>query len=134
MGEEKSRLVSRLESLEASPDNPLHQLPQIIQVPSEENRSNWSWVATYNPVPDIEKVKCPLLLMFRDQDLQHPTELAVKKWRKGLDDADNDQAKIMVFREQVTEFVWASIITETNARLLLMDTKRYSLAGCGSMY
>lgn len=63
--------------------------------PSAKNRTNWSWVADYDPANDIQQIKCPVLLMFGDQDVDQPTELAVKKWKQGL--SDNDNTSIVVF-------------------------------------
>ena len=58
---------------------------------------NWSWVASWDPVPYTAKITCPVLLMFGDRDTDHPTDVAVLKWREGLKQARNDQATIMVF-------------------------------------
>jgi dienelactone hydrolase len=66
-------------------------------LPSEANRANWSWVADWDPAPFIAKIKCPVLLLFGDRDNDHPTVVAVQKWREGLRQAGNDQATIMVF-------------------------------------
>ena len=71
------------------------QLSQIL--PSEENRANWSWVATWDPVPSMARISGPVLLMFGDHDTNHPTAVAVEKWREGLRQAGNEQVTIMVF-------------------------------------
>jgi pimeloyl-ACP methyl ester carboxylesterase len=95
-GEGRSRLIAGLDSIRASRLKPLaEQLDRII--PSEENRRNWSWVGAYEHVHDIEKVKCPVLLMFGDRDAEHPTELAVERWREGLKKAGNDEVTIKIF-------------------------------------
>lgn len=98
-GESRPALVERLEALEANRDAPLHllagQLGRIL--PSLENRPNWSWVAAYDPASDIAKVTCPVLLIFGDQDKEHPTELAVERWREGLEKAGNDDVTLMIF-------------------------------------
>jgi pimeloyl-ACP methyl ester carboxylesterase len=95
-GEGRSQLVARLEAAGTGGLSPLvQQLNQIL--PSEENRANWKWVATWDPGPLIASIKCPTLLMFGDRDTDHPTAAAVQKWRDGLMQAGNDQATIMVF-------------------------------------
>ena len=54
-------------------------------------------MASYDPASDIEHLKCPLLLMFGDQDREHPTEAAIKGWREGLKKAGNDELTLMLF-------------------------------------
>jgi len=98
-GEDRASLAKQLEGLKSTPDDPLSalagRLDQIL--PSEDNRSNWSWVATWNPMPFMAKIHCPVLLMFGDHDTEHPTELAVRRWREGLAQAEDARATIMVF-------------------------------------
>lgn len=95
-GEARSELVARIARARAGRLSPLaEQLDRIL--PSDENRMNWSWVATWDPVPSIARIKCPLLLMFGDRDNDHPTTMAVQKWRAGLLQAGNDRATIMIF-------------------------------------
>jgi len=95
-GEGRAAMVTRLEAVKQTRLSPLAgQLEQIL--PSDENRPNWSWVATWDPVPSIAKVRCPVLLMFGDRDNNHPTEIAVTKWRDGLKQAGNENVTVMVF-------------------------------------
>lgn len=95
-GAGRSQLVARLDSARTGRLSHLaQQLNQIV--PSEENRANWSWVVTWDPAPSIARIKCPVLLMFGDRDTDHPTTVAVQKWREGLQKAGNDQVTIMVF-------------------------------------
>lgn len=95
-GERRTELIARLDGIRTGRLSPLvEQLDRIL--PSEENRPNWSWVAAHNPAPYIENVRCPVLLMFGDRDTDHPTALAVERWRKGLAKAGNDQVTLMVF-------------------------------------
>lgn len=95
-GNGRSRLVERLESVREGRLSPLaKQLNQVL--PSEENRANWSWVATWDPAPSMAKIKRPLLLMFGDRDTDHPTAVAVQKWREGLKSAANDELTLVVF-------------------------------------
>lgn len=95
-GEGRDALVARLDSTRSGRLAPLaRQLDRVL--PSEGNRKNWSWVATWDPASAMAKITCPVLLMFGDEDTEHPTDLAVRKWREGLKKAGNDQATIMVF-------------------------------------
>jgi len=95
-GKGRAELVARLEGIRTGRLSPLaEQLDRTL--PSEENRAHWSWVATHDPAPAIEKVKCPVLLLFGDRDTDHPTALAVERWREGLARAGNRQVTLMVF-------------------------------------
>lgn len=95
-GEGRPDLISRLEGLGDSSLEPLaEQLRRIV--PSEANRPNWSWVADYDPALHIEQMKMPVLLMFGDRDTDHPTEIAVERWREGLAKAGNGNVAIMIF-------------------------------------
>lgn len=94
-GEERLQLVARLEAVRESRWYPLARLDQIL--PSEENRANWSWVATWDPSPHIARIKCPTLLMFGDRDSDHPTKIAVQRWQEGLAKAGNDEVTLIVF-------------------------------------
>ena len=95
-GKRRAELVALLDNIRKSPLNSLaEQLNRIL--PSNENRPNWSWVAAHDPGPHIESLKCPVLLLFGDQDTDHPTELAVERWQEALGKGGNDRATIMVF-------------------------------------
>lgn len=95
-GEGRAPLVARLAEIRKGTLRPLaDQLERIL--PSEENRSNWSWVASYDPAPHIQALTCPILLLFGGADADHPTDVAVERWRSGLRKAGNDRASIVVF-------------------------------------
>lgn len=95
-GEGRPQLVARLDGLRPTRLRALaEQLDRVL--PSEENRPNWSWVATWDPAPHIETLKMPILLMFGDRDTDQPTAVAVARWREGLAKAGNDSVTLMVF-------------------------------------
>ena len=98
-GKGRPELVERLKATDANHDGHLYLLADRLQqiLPSLKNRSNWSWVATYDPLPDIEKVTCPVLLMFGDKDREQPTDIAVERWREGLQKAGNNDVTVMIF-------------------------------------
>lgn len=64
---------------------------------SDANRPHWSWVATFDPRPAIERMTFPVLLLFGGLDASTPTELSVARWREGLDAAGNEDVTIEVF-------------------------------------
>lgn len=95
-GEGRAEVAARLDGIRTGRLSRLaEQLDRILV--SEENRPNWQWVATYDPAPDIEKIRCPILLLFGDRDTDQPTALAVERWREGLARAGNDQVTLVVF-------------------------------------
>ncbi len=94
-GKDRPALVAELGKDTGKPWYQYATLDRIL--PSEANRTNWSWVATWDPAPSIEKITCPVLLMFGDRDMDIPTEIAVRKWREGLKKAGNSDKAIVVF-------------------------------------
>jgi pimeloyl-ACP methyl ester carboxylesterase len=95
-GRDRAKLADRLATLAGTPLEPLEKLLEPV-LPSDENRKNWAWVATYDPAADLARVHVPVLLMFGDLDQDHPTSVAVEKWREGLRAAANTSATIMIF-------------------------------------
>ena len=95
-GEGRSRFISQLNAVGTDRLAPLaKQLEQIL--PSEGNRKNWRWVASWDPAPSIEKITCPVLLMFGDMDKDHPTAISIKRWRDGLKKSLNKDVTVVVF-------------------------------------
>ena len=94
-GAGRDDVVARLEKAANSKWYPHARLDRIL--PSQENRKNWSWVASWDPAASIAAIECPVLLMFGDADANVPTDVAVKKWREGLSAAGNDDVSIVVF-------------------------------------
>ena len=95
-GRHRSELIERLDEIRAGRLRPLaEQIDRVL--PSDENRLNWSWVAAHDPAPYIGRLTCPILLLFGERDTDHPTALAVDRWREGLSKAGNDRATIMIF-------------------------------------
>lgn len=95
----REELVEVLDQLKSNPENPLTRLANMIYLPSTKNRENWEWVSVYDPMPAIEKMKFPILLLFGKLDTNHPTDLALKRWKEGLEKAGNNQVTTIVFPE-----------------------------------
>lgn len=94
-GEGRERALA---AIREGKDEPWYEHAPLERIfPSEENRENWSWVASWDPAPHIRKLHMPLLLLFGEEDRAHPTPQAVARWREGLDEAGNHRATIMVF-------------------------------------
>jgi pimeloyl-ACP methyl ester carboxylesterase len=94
-GENRPQLVAELDSARQKPWYQYATLDRIL--PSETNRTNWSWVATWDPAVCTQKISCPLLLMFGDKDTDHPTDLAVAGWRDGLSKGGNKNSTVVIF-------------------------------------
>ncbi len=93
-GEGRSDLLSDLQGIRGTTLAPLaEELDRIL--PSEENRINWSWVASYDPALHLERLGMPILLLFGERDQAHPTELAVERWRQHT--SANGNTTIVVF-------------------------------------
>lgn len=97
-GQGHDDIVQSLSDLREDDMAPLaKQIDRVL--PSEANRPNWEWVASWDPAPCIEKIHCPILLMFGGRDTEQPTDVAVERWREGLAKAGNTQSTVMVFPE-----------------------------------
>ena len=65
-------------------------------MPSDANRPRWEWVAKYDPMPFIEQMKLPTLVVLGTADQMGSTPLAAERWRSGLDRAGNRRASVVV--------------------------------------
>jgi dienelactone hydrolase len=52
--------------------------------PTPEQQPKWRWVATYDPLADIRRIRFPVLLLFADQDASSPSVQSLARWREGL--------------------------------------------------
>ncbi|PWT89788.1 MAG: hypothetical protein C5B54_08365 [Acidobacteria bacterium] len=68
-------------------------------VPPQEIVSKWSWVATFNPAPSIEKISCPVLLFFGGKDPFQPAAVAAHAWESSLKKGGNTKYTIKIFPE-----------------------------------
>jgi pimeloyl-ACP methyl ester carboxylesterase len=57
----------------------------------------WSLIRGYDPVPALEKVKCPVLAVFGAKDTFVPVEKSARVWRTALEKAGNRDVTIRVF-------------------------------------
>src|SRR5258707_3989807 len=67
-------------------------------LPPPEARASWAWVATFDPVPSIEKLNIPVLLFFGGRDELLPTELSMQRWTEALGRSDA-RATVRLFAE-----------------------------------
>ena len=66
---------------------------------SGRNRSNWSWVATFDPRPIASSLRIPILLVFGGNDHLIPLEGTIAAWTDSLTRAGNTEFDIEVFPE-----------------------------------
>jgi pimeloyl-ACP methyl ester carboxylesterase len=57
----------------------------------------WRLIYDYDPVPVLEKVKCPVLAVWGGLDTFVPVEKSVAVWRKSLAQTGNDNVTLRVF-------------------------------------
>ena len=86
-GRGRAALIEQIDAVKSEPLYPALDLERVL--PSEGNRANWAWVATYDPMGAIETMKFPVLLLFGELDAQQPTDEAVARWEEGLTRAGN---------------------------------------------
>jgi hypothetical protein len=65
-------------------------------MPSDANRPSWEWVARYDPMPFIEKMTLPTLVVLGGADQMGSTPIAAERWRSGLARAGNTRARVEV--------------------------------------
>jgi pimeloyl-ACP methyl ester carboxylesterase len=58
---------------------------------------SWKLQMAYDPLPALEKVKCPVLAVFGELDTQTPVAETTATYRKGLSKARNKDVTIRVF-------------------------------------
>jgi len=76
---------------------PILGLERILISP--EDRKNWQWVATYDPIKDISKIDSPVLLLFGEEDHVQPSTVAIEKWEEGLKIAGNKHYQVELFKQ-----------------------------------
>lgn len=95
-GKDRDKVVAKLDEIRKGALAPLaEQLDRIL--PSDSNRPNWSWVATYDPAAHVSQLRCPVLLLFGERDTEQPADVAAARWREALAKGGNDRATIVVF-------------------------------------
>lgn len=65
-------------------------------MPSEAGRSNWEWVALYDPARDIARMKVPTLVILGGDDRMGSPSGAAQRWKAGLQAAGNTEARVEI--------------------------------------
>lgn len=95
-GHDREGLLAAISAAEKEPWYAAVPVGRIL--PSEKNRAKWAWVATYDPVVDIERLRIPVLLLFGGRD-RTPADLSVSRWTTGLARSDAPPPTVRVFPE-----------------------------------
>ncbi|MEO8505667.1 MAG: alpha/beta fold hydrolase [Acidobacteriota bacterium] len=90
-----------LEALEATLAEPSNQpwasaigLAHVL--PSEALRPKWEWVASYDPLADIQRLKIPVLVLLGGRDENSPTDDAFAAWNRGLSGTSDPRSRILM--------------------------------------
>lgn len=76
--------------------------------PTPEQQPKWAWVANYQPLEDIARIRVPVLLLFAELDEESPGERSLKLWRDGLRKGGNRQFEAKLFAKADHHFLVAS--------------------------
>jgi pimeloyl-ACP methyl ester carboxylesterase len=57
----------------------------------------WALIRDYDPLPALEKVRCPVLAVFGERDTYVPVPESISRWEQGLKKAGNTNVTIKVF-------------------------------------
>jgi pimeloyl-ACP methyl ester carboxylesterase len=71
------------------------QLDRVVPTPAD--RQYWSWIATYDPASDVEKLSVPVLLMFGGKDAMTPPA-SIDYWSRSLS-RSNANVTVRLFPE-----------------------------------
>lgn len=95
---ETGRGLAELEAALAAPANrPWADALGLSRVlPGESRRKAWEWVPTYDPVPDIARLKIPALVLLGGHDDDSPLTKSVAGWSAGLAATGNARSQILV--------------------------------------
>jgi len=87
-----------LTTILAAPENRLwvEALGLARVVPSEHSRRAWEWVATYDPIPDISRLKIPALVLLGGKDEYTPLNETFVGWNTGLLAAGDPRSRVLV--------------------------------------
>jgi pimeloyl-ACP methyl ester carboxylesterase len=91
-GRDRQRVVELINEAKTQPWYAAVAIDGVM--PSDEGRPNWEWVARYNPMPDIERMTLPTLVLLGGDDLMGSPAVAAERWQAGLAKAGNSRATV----------------------------------------
>ena len=93
-GFDRTGLLRAIEQDRAKSWYSLISLDRIL--PSDELRPKWEWVARFDPLPLIKKMRMPVLVLLGEKDHLLPVQLAADRWRNGLAEAGNAKTTVKI--------------------------------------
>lgn len=89
-----------LDSIDRAKGEPWYDALNLERVlPSEASRPAWEWVATYDPLPDIRKLRVPALVLLGARDEDTPLPESSQRWIDGLREGGSTGSQVIVFPE-----------------------------------
>jgi uncharacterized protein len=86
-GEGREELVKDIDDAKRQKWGPVLNLARVL--PDAGDRDKWAWVATYDPVPDIQDMHMPVLVLLGGHDPFLPSGIAIQRWQAALAIAAN---------------------------------------------
>jgi len=93
-GAGRDRVIDLIAQAKAKPWYPAIGLDRVM--PSEANRPHWEWVARFDPMPFIERMRLPALVVLGGADRMGSTPMAMDRWTTGFARAANSRARVVV--------------------------------------
>jgi len=93
-GQEHEELVAAMTEARTTRWYSVLSLDRVM--PSEQDRPKWEWVASFDPLPYIEKMHLPTLVLLGGADPMGSTPAALERWQAGLERARNPRARVVV--------------------------------------
>ncbi len=94
-GKNRTELVQTIEEAKKKPWYDYINIHRVLV--SESNQKNWKWVADYDPLDDISKLKEPILVIFGGEDIIQEEGMPIGRWLKGLKAAGNENYELAIF-------------------------------------
>jgi pimeloyl-ACP methyl ester carboxylesterase len=81
-GKDRAGLESALKAAADRPEGPALQLERVL--PPADGWRPWSWVASYDPLDDVRRLRVPVLVVLAAQDRPGLAPEQRKRWTDGL--------------------------------------------------
>jgi pimeloyl-ACP methyl ester carboxylesterase len=93
-GRDRQGVVDRINEAKTQPWYKAVAIDGVL--PSDEGRPNWEWVARYDPMPDVEKMTLPTLVVLGADDRMGSPTVSAERWKAGLAKAGNARAIVTI--------------------------------------
>jgi outer membrane protein assembly factor BamB/pimeloyl-ACP methyl ester carboxylesterase len=96
-GQNRESLVQNIDNAKNTAWYPFLNLEKVM--PDADTRKDWAWVGNWDPLPSIEKIKVPMLIMFGEADMQTEPKTSAERWKQGLAKAGNSNYEMITFKD-----------------------------------